>query len=88
MFLCPFVSESERIADGEMEGVEILEALGIEEIVVDAVVAGDMDGKTPVETDHEEAQVVTQTYTRAEGDILEEARGFEIHLVKPVGREE
>ena len=59
MFLCPCVSESERIADGEMEGVEILEALGIEEIVVDAVVAGDMDGKTPVETDDEEAQVVT-----------------------------
>ena len=68
-----------------MERVEIPEALDIEEIAIDAIVAGDMDGKTPVETDYEEAHIVTQTYTRAEGDILEEARGLEIHLVEPVG---
>ena len=73
MFLCPFVSESERIADGEVEGVEIPETIGVEEIAADAVVAGDMDGKTPVETDDEEAQIVTQAYTRTEGDVLEEA---------------
>ena len=85
MSLCPFISELERISDGEVECMEIPEAFDIEEIAIDAIVAGDMDGKTPVETDHEEAHIVAQTSTRSEGDILEEARGLEIHLIEPVG---
>ena len=62
----------ERIADGEVEGVEIAEALYVEEVPRDTIVARQVDGPTPVETYHQEAHVITQTETCAQGDVVEE----------------
>ena len=67
------MSKSERIADGEVEGVEIAEALYVEEIPRDTIVTRQVDGPTPVETYHQEAHVITQTETSAQGDVVEEA---------------
>ena len=75
---------SEWVADGEVEGVKVTEALDIEEIARYAIVAGDMDGKAPVDTHYKESKVVTQAQSCTQGDVVEEARGLEVHVVEPI----
>ena len=62
---------SERIADGNMEGLTILETSHIKEAALASLV-GHMKGDTPVDTDNQEVEIVAQADTCADGELLEE----------------
>ena len=61
----------EWVADGEVDGVGFLEA-GDVEIAGRAGVVWEVEGEAPVETDDEEAEVVAQADTCAQGEVVEE----------------
>jgi len=66
---------SERISDGEVERLHILETSEIEIAVAIRVEAGlrIVEGEAPVDTDDEESQIIAQADARADGNIVEEA---------------
>lgn len=69
----PF-SESERIAYGEMEGETILEAFEVIESRTRCLVWG-MQTNADIKTENKEIEVVTQTGSRANRNVLEVVHG-------------
>ena len=68
-----FLFRLERIADGEVEGVHVAEALDIE-IAGAAGLVGHMETEAPVNADDEELEVVAQAETGAGGKLVERER--------------
>ena len=75
---------SERIADGNMEGLTILETTHIKEAALASLV-GHMKGDTPVDTDNQEVEVVAQTDTSANGKFLEEVLHLKLRTLIECG---
>ena len=71
----------ERVADGEVDSVGFLEAGDVEIARLPGVVR-EVEGDAPVETDDEEAEVVSQADARAQRQIVEEFGELELHLVE------
>ena len=61
----------ERITDGEVEPLAVLEA-GDVVITRTARFVRHMEGDSPVEAENQEGEVVADAYTRAQGDVVEE----------------
>ncbi|MDE6807277.1 MAG: hypothetical protein K2I98_02300 [Prevotella sp.] len=55
-----FLNGSEGIADGEVQGVHVLEA-GYVEIAAFPGVVGQVESDAPVDTHHEEVEIVAQS---------------------------
>ena len=81
MFLLFFCLKLEGVADSKMEGLHVLEATEVE-IAIAFGVQGCLwvvDGKPPVNADDEESQIVAQTNTCADGNVVEKTRRLEFH---------
>ena len=71
--------KSERVPDGEVQGVHILEA-GYVEVALFASVVGQVEAKAPVDADHEEVHVVAQAEASAGGQMIEEITWLEFEV--------
>ena len=72
---------SERIADGKMQSLSILETPDVVESALARVVRN-MQTDAPVEPDDEEVQVVAQPDTSSHSKVFERAPEFEIRIIK------
>ena len=66
----------ERVADGEVKRLGILETVNIEIARLRGFVRT-VEGEPPVESDHQEPEVIAQADTCAEGHLIEQTIEFE-----------
>ena len=83
MFLLFFCLKLEGIADCKVQSLHILETAEVEIAIAFGVQGGlwVVEGKSPVDADDEESQIVTQADACADGDVVEKTRWLELHHV-------
>ena len=70
----------ERIADGEVQGMGVLEAVDVE-VARTAGVVGHVQGYAPVDAYNQESEVIAQAEARPQCQLVEEPRGVEFGCV-------
>ena len=81
MFLLFFCLKLEGIADGEVQGLHILEAAKIEIAIAirERNILWIVEGEAPIDANDEESKIIAQTDACADSDIIEEARRIVFH---------